>query len=107
MAATPTIKAYGLELTPEQWSMQPICRCSSDELREFIRQGVPPEVAIVTPSRMKRRFRGVSFHKSINRWIAQIKVDGKVKFLGSFENDVDAASAFDAAAKALGRETNF
>lgn len=56
---------------------------------------------------MKRRFRGVSFHKSINRWIAQIKIDGKVKFLGSFESDVDAAAAFDAAAKELGRETNF
>lgn len=107
MAATTTIKAYGMELTPEQWSQQSICRCSSDELREMIRRGIPPEQAIVTPSRMRRRFRGVSFHKNINRWVAQIKIDGKVKFLGSFASDVDAAAAFDAAAKALGRETNF
>ena len=101
------IKAFGLELTPEEWTQQSICRCSANEIREGIRRGLHPEDVVTARSQTKRRFRGVSFHKAINRWIAQIKVDSKVIFLGSFENDIDAAKAFDEAARPLGRECNF
>jgi hypothetical protein len=48
-------------------------------------------------------FRGVSWDKKKSKWTAQIKVDGKKKFLGVFEatarGEVDAALAYDVAAR--------
>lgn len=43
-------------------------------------------------------FKGVSFFRAEQRWAARISVDGKRIFLGYFENDADAARAYDAAA---------
>jgi hypothetical protein len=52
-------------------------------------------------------FRGVFWHKVNRKWKASISVDGKNKYLGSFEatarGEVDAALAFDAAARAAAR----
>jgi hypothetical protein len=45
------------------------------------------------------RFVGVTFVKSIGRWRAQIMLDRKNIFLGNFENELEAAKAYDAAAK--------
>ena len=42
------------------------------------------------------KFRGVS--RQINRWIAQISIEGKKKNIGSFINEEDAARAYDATA---------
>lgn len=43
-------------------------------------------------------FRGVSWRTSQSCWIAAIKADGKVTFLGTFNNEEDAARAYDKAA---------
>jgi hypothetical protein len=52
-------------------------------------------------------FRGVSWHKGSCKWQVQISIGGKVKTLGLFEatvrGEVDAALAFDVAARAAGR----
>jgi hypothetical protein len=52
-------------------------------------------------------FRGVGWNKTRSKWRASIKVDGKSKKLGLFEasarGEVDAALAFDVAARAAGR----
>ena len=45
------------------------------------------------------KFKGVWWHKSHNKWGAQIMTDGKLNHLGSFEKEVDAAKAYDKAAK--------
>ena len=42
------------------------------------------------------RHRGVCWNKSPKKWVAQIRVDGKVKYLGSFVDEDDAARAYDA-----------
>lgn len=43
-------------------------------------------------------YRGVTWDKRAGRWKAAIKVDGKVRHLGLFEQEQDAAIAYDAAA---------
>ncbi len=44
------------------------------------------------------KFKGVCFLKNKNRYRAYIKVDGRMKHLGTFISEVDAAVAYDKAA---------
>lgn len=44
-------------------------------------------------------FKGVSRWKKNNRWAAFIKLGGRPTYLGSFKSEVDAALAYDAAAR--------
>ena len=37
------------------------------------------------------KYKGVSFHKTNNKWIAQIRIEGKQKFIGYYENEEEAA----------------
>jgi len=45
------------------------------------------------------RFIGVSFIKSSGRWAAQIRAKGKDRWLGTFDFEIDAAHAYDTAAR--------
>jgi hypothetical protein len=40
------------------------------------------------------KFRGVFLNKKLNKWSAQIKVEGKRTHLGTFKNEEDAAQAY-------------
>ena len=53
------------------------------------------------------KYRGVSWSKSHNQWKAQITVAGKDERLGLFDDEAEAARAFDVRAAELGRPTNF
>ncbi len=44
------------------------------------------------------RYKGVSWHKGIGKWTAQIQVGGKLRYLGAFVSEEDAARAYDEAA---------
>jgi len=62
------------------------------------------------PRKGRSAFKGVSWSKSANKWIAQICKDGKRRYLGLFVEEEDAAKAYDDAAKGLHGEfakTNF
>jgi hypothetical protein len=50
------------------------------------------------------RFKGVSYDKRRNRWIATIRVNYKNTHIGSFTDEIDAAMAYDAYARRYFRE---
>ncbi len=52
-------------------------------------------------------FTGVTWSKKSNKWHAQIKVAGKMEHLGYFDDEEEAARAFDTRAAELNRPTNF
>jgi hypothetical protein len=47
------------------------------------------------------KYRGVSWHKQSNKWVAQIKIDGKVKHLGLFDCQIKASETYQKALKEI------
>lgn len=52
-----------------------------------------------TNRKTSSQYKGVTWHKTNKRWIAQIKINQKRYHLGCFINEEDAAKAYDKAAK--------
>jgi hypothetical protein len=50
------------------------------------------------------RYRGVSFSKRKGKWFAAIRVNGRKLWLGYFDNEEDAACAYDSAARMYHKE---
>ena len=44
------------------------------------------------------KYKGVCWHKRDSKWMAQIKVDGALRYLGYFDSELEAARAYNAAA---------
>ena len=40
------------------------------------------------------KFKGVSWYKAYNKWVARISIDGKLKHLGYFTNEEEAAETY-------------
>ena len=47
------------------------------------------------------RFTGVNWNKSRSKWLAQIWHAGKQQYIGNFEDEVEAAKAWDVKARSL------
>lgn len=86
---------------------------SLNNRRDNIRLASQSENSRNVPKTFKKthsKFKGVSWHKRKNKWIATCAVNSKNKFLGYFSNEIDAAKAYDKTAKELHGEfakTNF
>lgn len=82
-----------------------MCRVTENELRARLAMGWPAEKALTSPSHAKggksSRFKGVTWHKRWNKWVAQIKHEGEVMQLGYFDDEVLAAMAYDAKCREL------
>jgi len=72
-----------------------------DNLKDNLRVATRAQNAQNRPKKQNTssRFKGVSFHKRYKKWSATICYQGKNKLLGWFENEIDAARAYDAAAR--------
>ena len=60
-----------------------------------------PSAVTAQPHASSSCFTGVSWHKNARKWKAAIKHEGKTHYLGLFEDEIEAAKAWDAKARSL------
>lgn len=102
------ITAFGKTLPIDEWVMKSFVKVSPRDLIRRLEMGMPPEDALQLPpeeGKRKSRYRGVTWHVNNKKWHAQIKVNGVVEFLGGFDDDKEAARAYNARAAEIGRQT--
>lgn len=54
----------------------------------------PRENAYKTQGNYSSKYKGVSWHKSSERWSARIRINGKIIHIGSFKSEEEASEAY-------------
>lgn len=65
------------------------------------------ELTHQAPPKYKSKYVGVRWYRPLQKWQARITVDGSTQHLGYFENEEDAARAYDRQSAPLRRAVNF
>ncbi len=92
---------------PEGMCIDHINNNSLDNRKANLRLATPAQnarnrrkMAVKTSS----KYKGVSYHAGQRKWCAAIRVNGQYKYFGLFQNEIDAAKAYDSAAKKYHKE---
>jgi hypothetical protein len=51
------------------------------------------------------KFPGVSWHKNVKRWCARIQINGRCRWLGTFKDELEAATTYNVACRVLVGDT--
>jgi len=92
---------YGID--PEELEIDHINGNRADDRIQNLRLATRTEQQwnVGKTKRNKSGHKGVSFYKRLNKWRADIRINGKQKNLGYFETAKEASNAYQEAAKAL------
>lgn len=104
------LTAFGETKSLWSWLQDPRCTIGERDIKHLLALGATHEQAISFKSTRPEghsRFKGVTWDAAKRMWQSQIKVNGKVEWLGRYDSDVEAARVFDARATQLKREPNF
>lgn len=80
--------------TPDGLETDHIDRDKLNNKKENLRTATRKENVINCNRKRKAKFRGTCFIQKRNKWIASIRVDGVVKYLGIFDNELIAANTY-------------
>jgi len=65
-----------------------------------IEEGRVEEIKVKKPN-FSSKYNGVSWSKQNKKWLSQIRINGKLKHLGSFTDEIEASNAYQTALKQL------
>ncbi len=78
-----------------------------DKLDEYLAQDLELTFHQTFDSTKTSQYKGVSWEKRSHKWTAKLALNGKVKSLGNFKSEIEAAKAYDAGVLRFNKTRNY